>query len=267
MAEMVKNPPAVWETQVPSLDWEDPLEEGIEPTPVFLPGESHGQRSLVGYGSWAHRVRHDWSHLARTLSPAVYDNRSIKVWEASFAGVRRWAGVAAHISGESAWHFLVRKREEGKPEVSLSPVRGAGVLVHFGFSLNTRVGPASLSFSLVSVGLPGARCEPSSFTHRAFCVHSTDSSLCGFEWLHKHQILRVWWKDSVSHISWRKKSSPRRSSGFGWRSSLWQYSAKWVVFLNSWGHLVFMSLSVPTLTLWVLVSVTLQPACTEPFAT
>jgi len=28
---------------------EDPLEEGLAPTPVFLPGESHGQRSLVGY--------------------------------------------------------------------------------------------------------------------------------------------------------------------------------------------------------------------------
>ena len=23
-----------------------------QPTPVFLPGESHGQRSLVGYGPW-----------------------------------------------------------------------------------------------------------------------------------------------------------------------------------------------------------------------
>ena len=28
---------------------EDPLEEGMAPTPVFWPGESHGQRSLVGY--------------------------------------------------------------------------------------------------------------------------------------------------------------------------------------------------------------------------
>ena len=26
-----------------------------QPTPVFLPGESHGQRSLVGYSSWGHR--------------------------------------------------------------------------------------------------------------------------------------------------------------------------------------------------------------------
>ena len=25
------------------------------PTPVFLPGESHGQRSLVGYSPWGHK--------------------------------------------------------------------------------------------------------------------------------------------------------------------------------------------------------------------
>ena len=29
------------------MDWEDALEKEMEPTPVFLPGESHGQRSLV----------------------------------------------------------------------------------------------------------------------------------------------------------------------------------------------------------------------------
>ena len=34
------------------LGQEDPLEEGWQPTPVFLPGESHGQRSLVGYSPW-----------------------------------------------------------------------------------------------------------------------------------------------------------------------------------------------------------------------
>ena len=38
------------ETQVQSLDWADILEE--EPTPVFLPGKFHGQRSLVGYSPW-----------------------------------------------------------------------------------------------------------------------------------------------------------------------------------------------------------------------
>ena len=32
-----------------------PLEEGMAPAPVFLPGESHGQRSLLGYGPWEHK--------------------------------------------------------------------------------------------------------------------------------------------------------------------------------------------------------------------
>ena len=36
-----------------------------QPTAVFLPGESHGQRSLAGLQSIAlQRVRHDWSDLA-----------------------------------------------------------------------------------------------------------------------------------------------------------------------------------------------------------
>jgi len=31
-----------------------------QPTPVFLPGESHGQRSLEGYSPWGgKKVRHD----------------------------------------------------------------------------------------------------------------------------------------------------------------------------------------------------------------
>ena len=54
VAQTVKNLPAVQETWVQSLDWEDPLEEGMATTPVFLPGEFHGQRSLVGHSPWDH---------------------------------------------------------------------------------------------------------------------------------------------------------------------------------------------------------------------
>ena len=43
------------ESWVQSLGWEDPLEEAQQPTPVFLPGESHGQRSLVGYRPWSRK--------------------------------------------------------------------------------------------------------------------------------------------------------------------------------------------------------------------
>ena len=37
------------EMLVQSLSREDPLRRAWQPTPIFLPGESHGQRSLVGY--------------------------------------------------------------------------------------------------------------------------------------------------------------------------------------------------------------------------
>ena len=37
------------------------------PTPVFLPGIFHGQRSLVGYSPWGQKkVRHDWATNANT---------------------------------------------------------------------------------------------------------------------------------------------------------------------------------------------------------
>ena len=50
---MVKNLPAMQETQVQSLGWEDPLEEGMQPSLGFLPGEFHGQRCLAGYSPWS----------------------------------------------------------------------------------------------------------------------------------------------------------------------------------------------------------------------
>ena len=51
---VVKNLPAVQETWVGSLGWEDPLEEGIVTTPAFFPGEPHGQQSLAGYSAQGH---------------------------------------------------------------------------------------------------------------------------------------------------------------------------------------------------------------------
>ena len=49
MAQMVKNLPAMWETCVPSLGQEDPLEKGMATHSSILAGEFHRQRSLAGY--------------------------------------------------------------------------------------------------------------------------------------------------------------------------------------------------------------------------
>ena len=48
MAQLVKNLPAMQETWVQSLGWEDRLEKGRLPTPVFWPEESHGRNSPWG---------------------------------------------------------------------------------------------------------------------------------------------------------------------------------------------------------------------------
>ena len=52
VAQMVKNLPVIQETWVQSQGGEDPLEKEWLSIPVFLPGESHGQRSLTGYSPW-----------------------------------------------------------------------------------------------------------------------------------------------------------------------------------------------------------------------
>ena len=49
MAQMVKCLSTMQETWVRSLGQEDPLEEERATIPLFLPRESHGRRSLVGY--------------------------------------------------------------------------------------------------------------------------------------------------------------------------------------------------------------------------
>ena len=59
VALVIKNPPAnaedvrqVFEPWVRKIPWR----RAWPPIPVFLPGESHGQRSLAGYSPWSCKV-------------------------------------------------------------------------------------------------------------------------------------------------------------------------------------------------------------------
>ena len=64
-----KNLPAVQkmqETWVWPLGQVDPLEEGMQPTSVFMPGESHGQRSLEGYSPQGCKSQTQFSNYTTT---------------------------------------------------------------------------------------------------------------------------------------------------------------------------------------------------------
>ena len=71
------------DTQARSLSQEDSLEKKWQPTPVFLPAEFHGQRSLAGYSPWGRKEPDTteqltlWRHVygwAPLLSTRNYHN-------------------------------------------------------------------------------------------------------------------------------------------------------------------------------------------------
>ena len=55
VVQLVKNLPAMQETQVQSLGQEDSQEKGMATHFSVLTGEFHGQRSLVGYSPWGRK--------------------------------------------------------------------------------------------------------------------------------------------------------------------------------------------------------------------
>ena len=65
---MVKNPLAMQETQVQSLDWEDAPGEGNGKSLQYscLENSMHGQRSLAGYSPWGHKESDTTERLTHT---------------------------------------------------------------------------------------------------------------------------------------------------------------------------------------------------------
>ena len=72
VAQTVKSLPAVWETRVQSLCQEIPWRRKWQPTPVFLPGESHGQRNLAGYSPWGRKESDTTERLHFHFSLSIY---------------------------------------------------------------------------------------------------------------------------------------------------------------------------------------------------
>ena len=78
VALVVKNPPAnVGDVRNQFHPWVGGICWGRkwQSSPVFLPGESHGLESLVGYGpKESQRVRHDWKDFSQFSHSVVSDS-------------------------------------------------------------------------------------------------------------------------------------------------------------------------------------------------
>ena len=55
MAQTVKRLPTMWEIGFDPWVGKIPWRRKRQPTPVFMPGKSHGLRSLVGYSPWGRK--------------------------------------------------------------------------------------------------------------------------------------------------------------------------------------------------------------------
>ena len=135
VAQTVKNLPAMQKTWVWSLGWEDPLEKGVTTTPVFLPREFHGQRSLVSYIVWASLVAQMVKNWLAMWEPQVWSlgwedppekemasHSSILAWRIPWT--EEFGGLQSKGPDMTEWltlspsHFMLvypgpRKRTEG----------------------------------------------------------------------------------------------------------------------------------------------------------
>ena len=77
-----------------------------QPTPVFLPGESQGQGSLVGCRLWVRRVGHDWSDL---VVVAVY-RKGLPRWLSGKESTCQW-----RRRGTDSWVGKISWRGKWQP--------------------------------------------------------------------------------------------------------------------------------------------------------
>ena len=123
---------------VPSLVGKIPWRRECQPTPIFLPGQIHGQRSLAGYSLWGLKESDttEWLTLFLSLSGSqtiekycdvillASINRTRFRWcSTSFPWRRKWQPIPILLPGESqGWQSLVDCRLRGLTESDMTEV-------------------------------------------------------------------------------------------------------------------------------------------------
>ena len=105
VAQMEKNLPAVFNPWVGKISWR----RKWQPTPVFLPGEFHGHRSLVGYSKWGRKELDMTERLTHTHtlwkqdSPAEISPGCSCPYFASVSSVSRSSWLPSLFAALSNW--------------------------------------------------------------------------------------------------------------------------------------------------------------------
>ena len=149
---MVKRLSTMRETLVRSLGWEDPWRRKWQPTPVLLPGKSHGRRSLVGYSPWGHRESDMTERLHSTFILII-------------RAVAAAAKVASVVSNSVRSH---RRQPTRLPHPWDSPAKNTGVGCHFLLQCMKVKSESEVAQSCLTLSDPMDHSLPGSSIHGIF---------------------------------------------------------------------------------------------------
>ena len=99
VTQMIKNPPAMQETWVQSRVGKIPWRRKWQPTPIFLPRESHEQRSWAGYSPWGRKELDTTKWL--TFSLLHFYNECLDVRKVKLCTINYTLCI---------WHFEIRAK-------------------------------------------------------------------------------------------------------------------------------------------------------------
>ena len=100
--------------RVPSLSWDAPLGGGMAPTPVFLPGESHGKWSLAGYSPWGRKesdtIEHTHTHtyIERIIIYILFNEEGM----ATHSSILAWRVPMDRRTWQAIVHGITKSRTQ-----------------------------------------------------------------------------------------------------------------------------------------------------------
>ena len=133
VAQMVKNLPSMWETWVQSLGWEHPWRRKWLRTPVFFPGEFHGQRSPAGYSLWSYKESDVTEWLTLSLFMLIY-------WPIDLVGRYFWLFNFLEAFVYNWYYFFLKCLVEVTSEVIWAWTLLCGKYFDYNFNVSNRIG-------------------------------------------------------------------------------------------------------------------------------
>ena len=183
-----------------------------QPTPVFLPGEFHGQGSLVDYSPWDCRIGHDWAHSIQHIR----QRQRYGQWELEWLE-RRWrvrrdvlqiekAGAGGPVERELPMADCTESQERVTAVKNEDIIDGITLL----YKHSGHISPVPISWG-VKVEMVGWHHRPDGreFEQTPGVGDGQGGLVCCSPWGHKESDMTEWlnWTELKSKGNWLKAAS------------------------------------------------------------